>query len=426
MKRRTSCKYLILSLALAAGCIIPLGFAETAIAATISQATIELVERDLKDPNTSRRDFSKEVAELKATVDDKDASPQLKATCYRLLSGISSDTNDMRQALEYIEKGYELNPTDKGVIVQRAFAHILDADREKVAEYFAAAIAVRPDLSWLYFNRGSVLQGLERHKEAIENLEKAAELSNNEQKVMAYFLEVDSKLALSDFKGVVETAKKVSIDKVKLPDPMKLTFLKDLGYSQLRENQLDEGIKTLGAALDLATDDKQKGALHYFRALGYYKLNQKEKADEEIVLSEKYGYRAPNSPPPDRVAKFNNELAEAMKPYIEKARQTLPDAKKRFQAGLPAGHKMSVTTLLTDKNGHHEQVFVMVDSWNGDSVSGTLANTVSLEGFKRGQALEVKEKDMLDWTIVNPKGEEEGNLVGKFIDTWLDEHKLEQ
>ncbi|MCW5821388.1 MAG: DUF2314 domain-containing protein [Cyanobacteria bacterium TGS_CYA1] len=426
MKRKPSRKYLILSLALATGCTFNLVSANSAIAATISQATIELVERDLKDPNTSRRDFSKEVAELKATIEEKDSSPQLKATCYRLLSSISSDTNDMSQALEYIEKAFKLNPTDKDVLVQRAFAHILDPNREEVAEYFAAAIAVRPDLSWLYFNRGSVLQGLERHKEAIEDLEKAAELSSNDQKVMAYFLEVDSRLALSDFKGVVEVAKKVPIEKVKLPDSMKMTFLKDLGYSQLRENQFDQGIKTLGAALELATNDKQKGSIHYFRSLGYYKLNQKEKADEEVVLSEKYGYRPPNSPPPDRVAKFNNELAEAMKPYIEKARQTLPDAKKRYQAGLPAGHRMSVTTLLTDKNGHHEQVFVTVNSWNGDAVSGILANSVSLQGFKRGQALEVKEKDMLDWTIVNPKGEEEGNLVGKFIDTWLDEHNSEQ
>lgn len=425
MKIKNTSKLITLSLTFTLGCVLQFVSADSAIAA-ISQATIEQIERDLKDPKTSHRDFSKEIAELKATVEDKNATVVQKATCYRLLSGITSDTKDMSQALEYIEKAFELAPTDKDVIVQRAFAHILDSDRNKVAQYFAAAIAVRPDLSWLYFNRGSVLQGLERHKEAIEDLEKAIALSDNDQKAMAYFLEVDSRLALSDFKGVVEVGKKVSIDKVNLPGPMKMSFLKELGYSQLREGLYDEGIKTLNNALELATTDKDKGSIYYFRALGYYKLNEKEKADENFSLAEKHGYRAPNSPPPDRVAKFNMELAEAMKPYIEKARQTLPDAKKRFQTGLQPGHKMSVTTLLTDKNGHHEQVFVWIDSWTGDTVSGKLANDVNLEGFKRGQILEVKEKDMLDWTIVNPKGEEEGNLVGKFIDQWLDEHQSQQ
>ncbi len=425
MKIKIASKYLLLCQIVSVGFAFQIASANSAIAA-ISQAAIDQLERDLKDPKTSHRDFSKEVVELKATIDDKNSSSEQKATCYRLLSSITSDTNNMSQALEYIEKAFELNPTDKDIIVQRAFAHVLDSDREKVAEYFARAIAVRPDLSWLYFNRGSVLQGLERHKEAIEDLEKAISLSDNDQRAMAYFLMVDSRLALSDFKGVVEAGKQVSIDKVKLPNSMKVSFLKGLGYSQLREGLYDEGIKTLDSALDLATTDKDKGALCYFRALGYYKLNQKEKADESFSLAEKHGYRPPNSPPPDRVAKYNAELAEAMKPLIEKARATLPDAKKRFKQGLPKNHYMSVTTGLKDKNGHYEQVFVYVDSWDGDCVSGRLANDVSLEGYKRGQQLKVYEKDMLDWTIVNPKGEEEGNIIGKFIDKWLDDHKSEQ
>ena len=425
MKIKIASKYLLLCQIVSIGLALQVASANSAIAA-ISQATIDQLERDLKDPKTSHRDFSKEVVELKAAIDDKNSSSEQKATCYLFLSRITADINNMSQALEYIEKAFELNPTDKDIIVQKAFAHISDLDREEVAEYFARAIAVRPDLSWLYFNRGSVLQGLERHKEAIEDLEKAISLSDNDQRAMAYFLMVDSRLALSDFKGVVEAGKQVSIDRVNLPDPMRMNFLKGLGYSQLRVGLYDEGIKTLDRALDLATIDKDKGALYYLRALGYHHLNQREKADENLSLAEKHGYRAPNSPPPDRVAKYNAELAEAMKPLIEKARATLPDAKKRFKQGLPKNHFMNVTTGLKDKNGHYEQVFVYVDSWDGDCVSGRLANDVSLEGYKRGQPLKVYEKDMLDWTIVNPKGEEEGNIIGKFIDKWLDDHKSEQ
>lgn len=390
-------------------------------AATVSQATIELVEHDLKDPKTSGRDFSKEIAELKETVESKDASSQLKAKCYRLLSGISSNLNDMSESLSYIEKAVSLDPTNKDILVQRAFAHTTDSDREKVVGYYTDAINARPELSWLYFNRGSMEQGLERHKEAIEDFDKAASLSEKDQKALAYVLKINSLFSLSQFKSVIETAKNVSFRD--LPKPLKADYYRALGYCQLRENQFDEGIKTLNQALEFSSSDKEKALIHHFCAIGYHKLNQKDKAAEEAALAEKLGYRHPGSPPPDRVAPSSQELTEALKPLIVQARATLPDAKKRYLAGLPTGHFMSVTTGLTDKNGHHEQVFVTIDSWNGDVVNGRLANDVSLDGYKRGQALKVNEKDMLDWTIVNPKGEEEGNVLGKFIDKWLDERQ---
>jgi len=419
MKKTSSLNLLAYSFALAACFSIELS--DPVFAANVSQATIDLIERDLKDAKTSGRDFSKEIAELKETVESKDASPQLKVTCYRLLSGISANLNDMSEALAFIEKAYALDPTNKDVLAQRAFAHSLDSDRKKVVDYYTDAIAACPELSWLYFNRGSALQGMELHKEAIQDFEKAATLSAKDQKAMAYILKINSLFSMSEFKSVIETSKNVSF--ADLPVPLKADYYRALGYSQLRENQFEEGIKSLTQALTYSSSDKEKALIHHFLAIGHHKLNQKEKAAEEATLAEKLGYRHPGSPPPDRVASFNQELTEALKPLIVQARATLPDAKKRYLAGLPSGHFMSVTTGLTDKNGHHEQVFVTIDSWTGDVVNGRLANDVSLEGYKRGQALKVNEKDMLDWTIVNPKGEEEGNVLGKFIDKWLDERQ---
>jgi tetratricopeptide (TPR) repeat protein len=422
MKKTSSLNLLACSFALVACCGMHLN--DPVFAATISQATIDLIEHDLKDQKTSGRNFSKEIAELKETVESKDASPQLKATCYRLLSGITANVKDMTEALEYIEKAVALDPDNKEVLVQRAYAHILDPDRKKVIGYYNDAIAAHPELSWLYFNRGSMLQGLEQHKEAIADFEKAALLSEKDQKALAYVLKINSLFSLSEFKTVVATAKNVSFGN--LPEPLKADYYRALGYSQLRENQFEEGIKTLNQALEFSSSDKEKALIHHFCAIGYHKLNQTEKAAEEAALAEKLGYRHPGSPPPDRVVPSSQELTEALKPLIVQARATLPDAKKRYLAGLPSGHYMSVTTGLTDKNNHHEQVFVTIDSWNGDVVNGRLANDVSLEGYKRGQALKVNEKDMLDWTIVNPKGEEEGNLLGKFIDKWLDERQSKQ
>ncbi len=419
MKKTSSLNLLAYSFALAACFSIELS--DPVFAANVSQATIDLIERDLKDAKTSGRDFSKEIAELKETVESKDASPQLKVTCYRLLSGISANLNDMSEALAFIEKAYALDPTNKDVLAQRAFAHSLDSDRKKVVDYYTDAIAACPELSWLYFNRGSALQGMELHKEAIQDFEKAATLSAKDQKAMAYILKINSLFSMSEFKSVIETSKNESF--ADLPVPLKADYYRALGYSQLRENQFEEGIKSLTQALTYSSSDKEKALIHHFLAIGHHKLNQKEKAAEEATLAEKLGYRHPGSPPPDRVASFSQELTEALKPLIVQARATLPDAKKRYLAGLPSGHFMSVTTGLTDKNGHHEQVFVTIDSWTGDVVNGRLANDVSLEGYKRGQALKVNEIDMLDWTIVNPKGEEEGNVLGKFIDKWLDERQ---
>ncbi len=412
-------------LALSFAGLVSCGFIQLpAYADTISQFTIDQIDLDLKDSKKSGRDFSKEITELKATVESKDASPALKATCYRLLSGISSNVNNMDESLQYIEKAYELDPKNREILVQRAFAHTMDADREKAIEYYQEAITAHPELSWLYFNRAGMLQGIDRHKEAIEDFDKAISLSKNDQKAFAIVLKIQSLMLLAQFKAVLEAGKDVSIEN--LPAELKMNFLKAVGYSQLRESQFEDGIKTLTQALGYATTDKEKAIIYRFRSIGYYKLNQKTKADEDLDLAEKHGYRAPNSPPPDRMVKFNNELNEALKPLIVKARATIPEAKKRYLAGLPKGHFMSITTVIRDKNGRSEQVFVNVRSWVGDTVTGDLANDVALEGYKKRQELKVNEKDMLDWTIVNSKGEEEGNVLGKFIDKWIDEHQKKQ
>jgi len=121
--------------------------------------------------------------------------------------------------------------------------------------------------------------------------------------------------------------------------------------------------------------------------------------------------------------KLDLSSEKLFQPLIAQARKTLPEAKARFLKGLPKGYTFSVTTRIYDKNKKFEQVFVIVKSWSGDRIEGILNNEVQLQGFKLGQALTVYEKDVLDWTIVNTKGEEEGNLIGKFIDKNLADQK---
>jgi uncharacterized protein YegJ (DUF2314 family) len=110
---------------------------------------------------------------------------------------------------------------------------------------------------------------------------------------------------------------------------------------------------------------------------------------------------------------------EAIKPYVEKAKKSYPDAKKRFLAGLPRGHVFYLTTQLRDKTGRFEQTFIEVREIKDGTVKGIVANDITLvSGYEIGDDYSFPESELLDWTIAGPDGSEEGNFVGKFLDEY--------
>ena len=128
---------------------------------------------------------------------------------------------------------------------------------------------------------------------------------------------------------------------------------------------------------------------------------------------------APNAPAdkPQRVKQ--KAFEDAIKPYIEKARKTYPDAKERFLAGLPPKHFFFVTTRLHDSSGHLEQVFIAVKEIKEGTISGLIASEIeAVSGYKIGDKYSFPESDLLDWTVSKPDGTEDGNFVGKFLDTY--------
>ena len=91
---------------------------------------------------------------------------------------------------------------------------------------------------------------------------------------------------------------------------------------------------------------------------------------------------------------------------------------RRFESGLGPNHSFSVTVRLYDQTGREEQVFVSVASLRGDTLVGWLDSEIGLvAGFRRGMRMLVLPAAALDWTIVRPDGTEEGNLLGKWIDS---------
>lgn len=132
----------------------------------------------------------------------------------------------------------------------------------------------------------------------------------------------------------------------------------------------------------------------------------------------------PNAPT-DRPVNVGPELPDAtlaqldhrIAPAVRQARKTLPQAKRRYLAGLPAGQAFFLSTRLRDPDGLVEQVFVRVTEWRGTQVKGTIANELGIvKTDQQNQLISFPDSAVLDWTISRPDGSEEGNYVGKLLD----------
>jgi uncharacterized protein DUF2314 len=134
-------------------------------------------------------------------------------------------------------------------------------------------------------------------------------------------------------------------------------------------------------------------------------------------------YVAPNAPkdkPVSAEARQAEQIEAAMKPYIEKAKNTYPQAKARFLTGLPPRHTFFITTRLYDSSRRVEQVFIAVNEIKDGRISGVIASTIQLvSGYLEGDKYSFPESELIDWTISKPDGTEEGNFVGNFLDSYL-------
>jgi hypothetical protein len=133
-----------------------------------------------------------------------------------------------------------------------------------------------------------------------------------------------------------------------------------------------------------------------------------------------YPKTPPDKPKHVEGAQQASDLDRAIAPYVAKARKTYPAAKKKFLAGLPPQYLFSLTTKLWDRSHtKFEIVFVVADKISDGKVTGHLAtHTKQPVGYNYGDRITFPESEVMDWTIVHPDGTEEGNVVGKFLDTY--------
>lgn len=103
---------------------------------------------------------------------------------------------------------------------------------------------------------------------------------------------------------------------------------------------------------------------------------------------------------------------------VREALRTLPQAKKRFLAGLPQGDQflLSVRVVATDTS--FRQASARVLGWHGTTVQALLLLSAA-DSSRPTEPLPVSfpEAAVLDWTLVRASGREEGNYVGRYTET---------
>lgn len=113
-----------------------------------------------------------------------------------------------------------------------------------------------------------------------------------------------------------------------------------------------------------------------------------------------------------------DKLEAAIAPFIATAKSTYPAVRDRFAKGLPAGSVLFITTRLHDGTTI-ESVFTRVLAQTGTTVTARIANDLrTVKNYRKGQQITFDESELVDWTIVDRAGDEEGNVVGKFLDTY--------
>jgi hypothetical protein len=131
---------------------------------------------------------------------------------------------------------------------------------------------------------------------------------------------------------------------------------------------------------------------------------------------------SPNAPQDRPITTDASQLAAfeaAIAPHVAEAKRTYPAAKRKFLAGLPTGQSFFVTTRLRDGTGAFEQVFIAVRSIEDGTIHGKVWSEINtVRGYRFGDEYRFSETEMLDWLITHPDGSEEGNFVGKFLDSY--------
>ena len=125
---------------------------------------------------------------------------------------------------------------------------------------------------------------------------------------------------------------------------------------------------------------------------------------------------AATAPAGVRPALVRQEIALA--DPVREALRTLPQAKKKFLAGLPDGDQFLLSVRVADTDTSFRQVTARVLGWNGKTVQALLLPPAT-DSATPAEPMPVSfpETAVVDWTLLRASGREEGNYVGRYNET---------
>lgn len=105
-----------------------------------------------------------------------------------------------------------------------------------------------------------------------------------------------------------------------------------------------------------------------------------------------------------------------LQPHVDSAQQRWPDARNRFLIGLPLASEMVVTAMTEDNLGNSAFVFIKVDRVVAGVIYGRVWRDLTVAAdWRSGDLFALPETDLLDWRIIRPDGNIEGNFLGRFL-----------
>jgi hypothetical protein len=103
---------------------------------------------------------------------------------------------------------------------------------------------------------------------------------------------------------------------------------------------------------------------------------------------------------------------------IREAQRTLPQIRKRFQAGLPQGDQLLLVVRVLATDTSFRQASARVLGWHGNKVQALLLPEADTSASPAEPVpVSFPETAVVDWTLRRASGREEGNYVGRYLDT---------
>ncbi|SFQ75779.1 hypothetical protein [Hymenobacter arizonensis] len=103
---------------------------------------------------------------------------------------------------------------------------------------------------------------------------------------------------------------------------------------------------------------------------------------------------------------------------IREAQRTLPQAKKRFLAGLAHGDQFLLVVRVMATDTSFRQASARVLGWHGNRVQALLLpEAAGSASSAEPVPVSFPETAVVDWTLRRASGREEGNYVGRYLDT---------